>query len=1117
MSNIDSLVEQTESKEVISQPKQLQKLKPFYRLLSFKFIALWLTITLSVGLTYVLFNQKNIHNKSLELTQVVPLTQQLHYIKTLQKADELVSNLLIAGNAENYFELHNELSTISVQSFAAESPNSQLFQQWLKEYKLNEDIVSRLQDSYLRNHQLKQNSIIQLQLMLLSIKPIIDTQVISQNTRYSSLQNNQSTKKITFNDLDVYAKSIKQLNNLQQIKTLLEDMLLSFEQLNINTPIANFERLRSKTEQLFALKEQVVSNDTTNNLVKFYQQFTAFEKIVLTEQSALAKWQGYIRLAQNYRSDLIVQQQKIKQLFVTTYEYPQTRTKGIVHEMLSQFDLYLSEHNIFTILISAIGLCLFLFFLLLWRLHRQIKVTTQHSVELIKRTFNNPGEFIAANCAETSDIMQFVNSTVKPLHDESEYQTLVTLHQSTQQLLTEQIKKAEDLTQLNKKLQRDFKAERQRLIDDELRRYTSIEAAISQMIQKHQIQQISQAGVVDGLSIPTQLNLLHQQLTQFQLALAVKANKSPLILKDINLIAELYAILFNKEQEQKAYNNELFIFCDEQLLNEVKIDFRLFQQLINLFIDIVLTNCTNTQLHLQVQLKIKSAGQQQVNFSVTINTKSLDILPDLATQLIGAQSCENVASPVISAFLELFTKQHGENIVAQLIDEGYQISFEIPLAITSTSNNKDEITLENSNIMLISNNVILSKVVEKVILSSKGKLQCLSNIEDFKNTFSQKNLSYRKLDLLVVTSDIAVNHLDFINEQINALTLSMRPKLMMLQSKELSYERFGFYNQAEQVFCKDTFLENITKLLASNNRNNQLLSVDAFVDNQYISTQLLLLLAVNSPQQYQNLQRLIQWLGFQVQVVSNEAAQKSCWETGKYSVLITEFLHTDLFKISHAPLFNIGVFSLSDCILNTQNSTDVNDWYLGELSKESTLKQLVPVLTPWLQRKLKPLPSSTQRLSTSEEKPKSSDSPASKIGFVNALNLSDDFVITEVVDVLNEHKEKAAFDFSNYLHNQGSVELALFMLDDYTQDNHQQLNVLIKAIKAKNIAEANLALTALTLNAKILAASTLDELCSQWASLLNCSDIPNHLTVLNTLIKDTRQALNGIDAYANTF
>mgnify|MGYP000303670984 CR=1 FL=1 len=72
---------------------------------------------------------------------------------------------------------------------------------------------------------------------------------------------------------------------------------------------------------------------------------------------------------------------------------------------------------------------------------------------------------------------------------------------------------------------------------------------------------------------------------------------------------------------------------------------------------------------------------------------------------------------------------------------------------------------------------------------------------------------------------------------------------------------------------------------------------------------------MNLPQQYQNLQRLLQWLGFQVQVVSNEAAQKSCWETGKYSVLITEFLHIDLFKISHVPLFNIGVFGLSNCIL----------------------------------------------------------------------------------------------------------------------------------------------------------------------------------------------------------
>ena len=90
------------------------------------------------------------------------------------------------------------------------------------------------------------------------------------------------------------------------------------------------------------------------------------------------------------------------------------------------------------------------------------------------------------------------------------------------------------------------------------------------------------------------------------------------------------------------------------------------------------------------------------------------------------------------------------------------------------------------------------------------------------------------------------------------------------------------------------------------------------------------------------------------------------------------------------------------------------------------------------------------------------------------------------------------------------------MIDDYTQDNHQQLNILIDAIKARNVEEAKLASAALALNAKILSAAELQSLCTKWSKLLSGTEIPNSLEKINALLKDTRMVLNEIDEYAET-
>lgn len=1108
MSDIDEFAEQPESEAVLIQSEQDAILKPLYLLFTPKFLALLLTMVVMVGLISILLYQRNAQISILAETQLAPLTQQLQQIKGLQKAEELVDKLLIAANAEDYVQLHGELISTDRQLLQLSS-SDQLIQQWLNKNKSAEDTVSRIQDSYTRNQQLKQNSIIQLQLMLFSMNPIIDKKRATQQSLHTKLQADEARNSVTLSQANTYLKATMQLNKLQNLQSLLAKILVGFEQLTMFTPITSFELLRLDVDQVFIQNKQLKTDGGIKAMLDVHQQMDTFEKIVLTEQRTLAKWQGFIRLAQDYHADLVAQKQQISQLLREPYKANKVNEISVINDVLARFNIQFSDKSITAILIVFLSLSLLLFLYLLWQLREQIRLYAQESVEIIQNTFQeHSGDAVPANCAETQAIIQQIQSLAKPKHNDEDFNALSKKYKLNQKLIK---KKKQELARLEKYNEEQRQLSKEQVADylsGELQRYQYLEDAALSLIQDQQGIVFNKKGLTNTGSdiFPAELALLYQQLTQFHLALEMQSDKAVLSLSDINLIDEIHAILFNQQQQQHHNKNQLFFNCDEQILTHTKIDSRLFEQLINLLIDISLNDCCASQLHLHVQLKDKSAGQQLIRFVVKVSNQSSNGLPSLITQLLDSQPPTFTASPLIAIFNILFAKQHGKNIVAQITDDGYQVSFELPLAIADSTDNVEKITLENTSIRLLSNNIMLSESLEKIVTSAQGKFEHLARIDSFQQQCNAKHLKRHKLELLIVASDIAFTQLDLITQQISNLPKSLQPKLMVLQSSMLSYEQFGFYSQAEQVLCKDNFLHNVKELLASDSKNNQLLPFEEFAVNKGIESGLSLLLAVRSPQYAQNLQRLLHWLGFNVQVVAHELAQQALWQTGQYSLLITEFVDTALLEMTNKPLVDVGVFSLADDIVQPKSHLYFDNWCLGKLTMKSSLTELVDKLAPWIQE---------VQLSESTKRKDANNKGSSYLPTDN-LNGSKPLVITQVPNVLTEQNSEAVFEFSHYLKHQGTAELALYMLSDYTQENHQQLDALIEAIKAKNLTEAQLCISTLTLNAKILSAQELQSLCVKWSKLLMGSEIPTSLNKINSLLKETRIALNKIDTYAET-
>jgi len=1049
-----------------------------------------------------LFYQQSERSRFLIDGELTPLKQQFEQLKALQKTESLINKLLLTDSGINFVALQTELIAVNRKLLQLESLHTHVYQQWLNANKLASDIVMRIQKNHGRNEQLKQSSIIQLQLMLASITPIIDKKIAQEKLLFKQFKTDQVNNKLPPRQVNSYVSAIQQLHHLQQLKRLLLDVLTSFEQLTIHTSTDDFDLLRLGVEQILSQRSALKLGNKTKAIVDLNQQIVVFEEIVITQQGGLAKWRGYIRLAQSYQLDLTMQKNQLVQILIEPQEKVITHASGILDYLRDKYHINLTQEELSKIILLAISLSLLVFCYLLWRLRVQIKIAAQQSVILVQESIDadNSGD-IQANCVEVQEIMQQVQNIAKPVHTEQEFQQLLEQCQTHQQHIDEQSNSLVVQTQGSNQQQLEASKKIAFHLGCELQRYKHLEEKVISFIQQQQARLINKPINNEAIQ---QLSLLpvYEQLKQFSLASNIRSENTVLTLVDVNLVDEIQAFLMNKQVGQQKFNNQLYFSYDEQLLIQAKLDFGLFQQIMNLFIDIALQDCQGAQLHLHLQLKDKSEGQQLVHFVVKVSSETIEVLPDLVTLLIDSQTTVSQESPLVSMFNILFAKQHGENISAHLIDNGFQLSFELPLAIVSLPaiKKQQEDKLDAVKVMLLSSNKMLTGQLEKFIRSVHGQFEVLTRIDSFKQQFTAKRLSKQKLDLLIVASDVAQTNLDLVTQQFNGLPTSLQPKLMVLQSAKLTLDDFGFYSQPEPLLFKDIFLKNLTELLVSQANSNQLLSSEQCLQNHCLAIDLPVILAVHSPQKHQNLQRLLQWLGLQVHVVAHADAQVELWKTGLYCLLITEFPETSLLEMANKALVDVAVFSLTESVPHPENNSSFDDWHIGSLVAQSSLKELSIKLAPWLQYVKSPSDTESSVLTLPEE----------------LIEGDDEVVITELVTSLAEEAQEAVFDFSRYLHHQGSVELALFMLDDYAQDNHQQFDILVNAIKGKDFDKAKEAIVDLQLNAKILAATELERLCTQWSKLLNGNEIPSGLNEVNTLLKETRSALNAIDSYAES-
>jgi hypothetical protein len=267
---------------------------------------------------------------------------------------------------------------------------------------------------------------------------------------------------------------------------------------------------------------------------------------------------------------------------------------------------------------------------------------------------------------------------------------------------------------------------------------------------------------------------------------------------------------------------------------------------------------------------------------------------------------------------------------------------------------------------------------------------------------------------------------------------------------------------------------------------------------KYLVMPIEVLLAVKAPEQYQRLQQLLHGIGLQVTFVTCERMLNKNWQSGRFAVLLTaidcqpfcSFMIDEGEKISDKFDLDRGVFSLINLAAISTQSDDYSGWIVGELNAKSAVDELISAMQPWIKEK-------ENNAALSEK--------------VIASNISKENIHVGAVGAYSP----ASFNFERYIRNQGSAELAIFMLEEYTVENTLLVEQLSHAFVSENATKADTAIQSLLINSKILAADNLLHLCQYWQNSLTTQGLNNSEKIQISLLSKTQQAVKDISQHAD--
>jgi hypothetical protein len=1041
--------------------------------------------------------------------------QQQQVLTTYLALDDLANRNNADNLASDYAQVQLQINKIS--SLIKKS-KSQLDLMYIG-HKEFSGVIDKLTKNHDRNNQLKQNTIIQLQLINDQLSSDIKEKKRQTSLLLKQISLDRFTDKVTKNRTKAYAVQLTELSQSQQLQQTIIRALLAFQQLNLQSPILEFDDVSAELKQVitFFLPEERLVSKRTSLLTT---QLITLEQLLFSQQNSVAKWRSHLRLSRLYVDFIKQQQQKLQQLIlkISSAKSSPINNKILlinwipaeIKDVLAQQKITLNNQNLQLSVLVIITLFFLLLVKMVFGAKEKIRNHGQDGVQLftqfIEKMNKNSDEKCTPNILNSLEnkkiaeqFQQSYESVINPEHSEKEYQQQLKEQQAANQHISQQF---EEIQKLKSGIEYLESAASEHSLHQKYQDNASNKKLSNMVIRTMlQSQSVSIGAGVTSLQVYRQLTRIFDWCRQNRIRSELSSSRQSMTLSDVALHCEIDAALLNIITDAHFQRNKVYYQQDTKLLTHAKVDVRLFHRLLSGVCRLLLSDLFKANLQLSACVVDKNEGQQIVRFDFYVKTsKAIAKVPQDIERLLMVEEpgSEKIMSNDTLDYLSLlFSSLHVTDKNVQLQDNGYQFSFTLPIAFADATPEipSNKIDLHQANILLLSDDNSIRDTIENAVSSANGLIESLAKPKFFIQRLSTAHLNEKKVDVVILGSDYYAKSLENIRQHIEGLAKDIQPKLFVIQPFfNAALDRNGLFEQTENPLKIEELQQSISDVLTTNKMNNRIFDANIFADHQYLITQVEVLFAVEKPIEHLALLRILQWLGLQVKIVCQPKAMMNYWTSGRYLLLFTEFEQSPFIEMAAGKHVRRDVFTF-----NERNFTTSDDQALAEkwgkfvVPALNNIDVLVRLLQPWLKAK------ETKVLAIEQLKKHIDEDNECKSNNLKTLETNEQLnKIAPTIDLLHTPKidQPEPLNLELYTQNQGAPELAAIMLDEYIADIDELLKKLSDAIKEQNYPLGISLTNNLMKTGIILAAQDFTEICHQLLVILNKGVTTEHQQVM---------------------
>jgi len=593
---------------------------------------------------------------------------------------------------------------------------------------------------------------------------------------------------------------------------------------------------------------------------------------------------------------------------------------------------------------------------------------------------------------------------------------------------------------------------------------------------------------------------------QYKTRAQLRVDHFVLTLSTVSLANEMHTALTNVSLTQVKNNNHVYLNMADNLAATVTLESELFQSMITTICQEMLTDQYGVELNVNLQVVDVNSAQQTVKMSFVINKASH---VQTSQRVINALALSDEISTDLGATTYHYLQDlelvfNVSNKISESLDLGGKFSFTLPFAVAGdlSQPSKDKaVKLAKCSILVIATDKLSRERICQQFSDSKALVETMQDLSLFQRQISIKHLTKNRLDVVILSPEVYYSDYDLITQHLASLPAKVQPKIMVIQPFNCgALKRTGFFSVSNLPWYIDELITSVAQILTETNNINLSVEPEIFSPYRFSPSLVEVLLGVSEPNKYGVLIRILHWLGLQVTLASGPAQLERLWLSGRFSVVISEFPAFDFNTIDSLNAVR-GVFALQK---NSDNKQDFFDalnlpklWYGDYLAPALDIQKLTQQLSPWLKSDISMgegadfvTPRRQQRQQA--DKINTTQSPSSVKADVISEPVLSMAEIEQPFDFpldLEPESELTgdAFDLSKYAQNQGSAELAAFMIDEYLADISANTQALSKAIDEQNYDLAEQILQSLIKLAKVIAATPLLTQCEELSQMIIAS------------------------------